>query len=74
MIRCIVCGGPVTGWYVDRWKHVYDGPVCQQCWEEDFYVPGYDPGGGGVNYPEEAEPAFHIIRRQMIENLHKKPK
>lgn len=66
---CIKCGGDVEGWYKQRWYGVYPGPVCQRCWVEKFPVPGYPDEPGGVDYPEEAEPAFHIYRYRRIKAL-----
>jgi hypothetical protein len=66
---CIYCGDEVEGWYEYRWRDERkEGPICQACWIEDFPVPGYSSDRrGGVNYPEEASPAFHVWRRDMIE-------
>jgi len=67
-MECILCGGPVEGWYQWRWEGIADGPVCQDCWREDISFPGHNPADGGVDDPEEAEPAFQIMRMRMIQN------
>lgn len=68
-MKCIYCGNTVYGWYRQRWYGERPGPVCQDCWEEDFPVPGYPVDSGGVDYPEEAEPVFHIIRYHLIKDM-----
>ena len=71
--HCIVCGRPVDGWYEWRWHSVHDGPICQHCWsEQPGVIPDRSPDApGGVEYSEEAQPGFQIMRRRMIENWRK---
>jgi hypothetical protein len=68
---CTKCGGPVEGWYQQRWQGVAEGPICQGCWQDDITFPGRRPDRGGVDHPEEADPAFHMIRMQRIQNMRK---
>lgn len=69
-MECIFCRGRVDGWYQWRWQGYYEGPVCQQCWEQEYPVPGHPPDHpGGVADPEEVSPAFHLIRMERIRNM-----
>lgn len=69
---CGLCGGPVEGWYQQRWKTAgYSYPVCRHCWRETMAIEGHHPDGPGVKYQEESSPAFHIIRRRMVEDWRK---
>lgn len=70
-MECIKCGKTVSGWYEWRWETEYDGPVCRSCWQEHTAIPGHSWEDGGVEYPEEAQPGFQILRRRMIEDWRK---
>ena len=68
-MHCIFCNDWVEDWYQWRWRGVYQGPVCQACWDEEYPVPGYSPDHqGGADHPEEISPAFHIMRMRRIRN------
>ena len=69
---CIFCRGPVSGWYEWRWETSdYHGAVCQQCWDERVAAPGHSKVDGGLEYSEEAQPGFQIMRPRMIQDWRK---